>query len=215
MNISKFLMYFIIGIVFCGVGIWIIYDIVKHKRLFSFENLRIERNQSNERYEITPNKKSKLHASVPIKKHPTTKHDTKHHHTTFMPTPVQPTLVSHNMTPTVVSMPGHNVENYDNNIPVINMDTQPTYVPVHNIGQNFPPNKATFCTCGGLIDENCETPTDRVNSYNSGVTELSQFHNKKWSSTMPYDQFIQQPNYEQQSTQWQDVMPYDIYESQF
>ena len=193
MNTRNFIIYFVIGVLVCGVGIWIIYDIVKHKKLFTFENLRLERNQSNERYEILPEmnvpkhknqsntiatpltveqlkkKSAEMNASIPIKP-------------VFMPTPVI----------------NDKVERFENST---------------NIKQTFPDISSTFCTCGGLIDQTCEDTTNRVNSYNSGKTEFSKFPNKNWSDVMPYDQYIQQPNYEHQNTHWQDVMPYDIYQS--
>ena len=79
----------------------------------------------------------------------------------------------------------------------------------------YPPNKNTFCTCGGLIHQTCVEPSSRVDSYHNGLTELSKFQDKPWHSDMPYDQFISQQNYENQNTNWQDIMPYDIYESKF
>ena len=169
MNIPKFLIYFIIGFGFCIISIWVIYDITKHKKLFSFENMKMERNRVNERYEILPDKNTKLHASIPIKQ-------------------------QHTQSPYVGNKSLPNSAN--------------------GVLPNYPKNKSTFCTCGGLIDENCVNPADRINSYNSGLTELSKLPDKHWYNVMPYDQFIKQPN-DQQNTNWQDIMPYDMYESQF
>ena len=71
---------------------------------------------------------------------------------------------------------------------------------------------STFCNCGGgIIRSNCESPAKRVDAYHSGTTEQSKFQNKNWQSNpMPYDAFIQQPNYESQNTNWFDPMPYAL-----
>ena len=88
--------------------------------------------------------------------------------------------------------------------------TQVPQVPVITSRPLVQDVSSTFCTCGGLIHESCRSPTDRVNSYNSGFTESSKFPNKQWSKNMPYDQFIDQQNPEQQNTGWFDVMPYEF-----
>jgi len=187
MNTRNFIIYFVIGVLVCGVGVWIIYDIVKHKKLFTFENLRLERNQGNERYEILPEmNSSKQHNKIDI---PLTEEQLKKKSAEMNASiPINP-----------VFMP----------TPVINDKVER----FENIKQNFPDVSSIFCTCGGLIDQTCVDPSNRVNSYNSGKTEFSKFPNKNWFDVMPYDQFIQQPNYENQNTHWQDVMPYDIYQS--
>jgi hypothetical protein len=104
-------------------------------------------------------------------------------------------------------IPGNIMPPYDPDSPI------PVPFPVP-----FPINQldgiSTFCTCGGLIDQDCNTPAHRVNSYNNGVTEYSNFPNKGWKDVMPYDKFIKTPNYEQQNTNWFNVMPYDIWQAQ-
>ena len=71
---------------------------------------------------------------------------------------------------------------------------------------------STFCNCDGMIAQNCVDPKVKVDSYNSGKTELSKFQDKSWENIMPYDQYIQVPNYSKQSTNWFDPMPESIYE---
>jgi hypothetical protein len=90
--------------------------------------------------------------------------------------------------------------NQQNNQPV----NQPVIQPV---------NQSTFCTCGGLIHQTCASPAQRVNNYNKGLTEFAKLPNKNWQDVMPYDQWIEQPNYYKQNTNWYDVMPYDIYQT--
>ena len=71
---------------------------------------------------------------------------------------------------------------------------------------------STFCTCSGLIDQTCEDTATRVSNYNNGMNESARLNDKKsWQDPMPYDKFISKPNYEQQSTEWVDAMPYSIY----
>ena len=73
--------------------------------------------------------------------------------------------------------------------------------------------QSTFCTCGGMIHQDCTSTQQRVNNYDNGSTEFAKFPNKGWQDIMPYDQWTEQPNYYKQNTKWFDVMPYDIYES--
>lgn len=74
-------------------------------------------------------------------------------------------------------------------------------------------NNSIFCTCGSLINKNCTSPESRVNNYNSGLTEFSNFKPHDWENIMPYDKFISKPDYEKRNSGWVDEMPYDIYNS--
>ena len=258
MDSRTFMIYIVIGILVSSLGIWIIYDIIKNKELFSNANLKLERNLSNERYEILPEKKFRKepyvpdpkrnlqNASIPVGSKNTFK---------FMPTP---TIEDRNIsikrkqlqnasipvgssdkfkfmpTPTIEDRNmrrGHMKRNqlqnaniavrseenftttlkpsYDYDIETANTHTRETF---ENSDQ-FPSHNSIFCTCGGLIHKNCEKAANRVDSYNSGVTEFSTFPNKNWGNTMPYDRFVDKPDYENHSTNWYDIMPYDIYNS--
>jgi hypothetical protein len=91
---------------------------------------------------------------------------------------------------------------------------QPTFqpTPLPPSYRNVPKDKlSTFCQCSSISEQICADPATYVNSYNSGLTESSTFKNKNWSDIMPYDQYIQQPNYYKQNTEWADGMPYSIY----
>ena len=79
--------------------------------------------------------------------------------------------------------------------------------------QSQPEKQSTFCTCGGLIHQTCLSTEQRVNNYNKGLTEFAKLPNKGWQDVMPYDEWVETPNYYKQSTNWFDVMPYDIYQS--
>lgn len=117
-------------------------------------------------------------------------------------------------TPASVIYPTKNRQSKEKFTVPVNVNQKRNLVKVGNV-KGSSDGISTFCTCGGLIDQDCETPAHRVNTYNyKGVTENSKFKDKGWTDVMPYDQFIQQPNYEQQNTNWFDVMPYDIYQQQ-
>lgn len=117
-----------------------------------------------------------------------------------------------------------NTRKYQTTLTPINLNTnkvfenfQPTFQPTplpptyQNTFQNPKGKLSTFCQCSSISEQICADPATYVNSYNSGLTESSKFKDKNWSDIMPYDQYIKQPNYYKQNTEWADGMPYSIY----
>jgi hypothetical protein len=122
-------------------------------------------------------------------------------------------------------MPSTHMEQYFNKGPV--NDFMPTQYPQDDrsveiieynppLSENYQVNStnpmSTFCNCDGMIAQNCVDPKVKVDSYNAGNTEFSKFPDKGWDDIMPYDQYIQTPNYYNQNTNWFDPMPESIYE---
>jgi len=186
---------FLIGIFgsgFIALFIWWVILLTQKKERFLEMEKKQDRNESNERYEILPESLyENQNASSP-----------------YPPEPMIPFQIYQ---PQDIEIDILKVECEDESKPETNENFQ---VEIQSDRQNNQPvNNSTFCTCGGLIHQTCASPVQRVNNYNKGLTEFAKLPNKNWQDVMPYDQWVEQPNYYNQNTNWYDVMPYDIYQS--
>jgi len=186
---------FLIGIFgsgFIALFIWWVILLTQKKERFLEMEKKQDRNESNERYEILPESLyENQNASSP-----------------YPPEPMIPFQIYQ---PQDIEIDILKVECEDESKPETNENFQ---VEIQSDRQNNQPvNNSTFCTCGGLIHQTCASPAQRVNNYNKGLTEFAKLPNKNWQDVMPYDQWVEQPNYYNQNTNWYDVMPYDIYQS--
>ena len=199
MTVDKNIIFGIIGAVLTGLFIcWIVSLVNKKERFLEMEKKQ-ERNESNERYEILPESLyENQNASSP-----------------YPPEPMIPFQIYQ---PQDIEIDIIKVECEDESKPEINENFEVDIIEIQSNQQVNQPinqqvNNSTFCTCGGLIHQTCASPAQRVNNYNKGLTEFAKLPDKNWQDVMPYDQWVEQPNYYKQNTNWYDVMPYDIYQS--
>ena len=173
------------ALAFAGLFLCVlIYFLVKNSSVLYMNDLN-KMNDANDRYEIHP----KMNTQVNRK---------RKYQTTLTPVNLIPNnKVFENFQPTFEPTP-------------LPPTFQPTPLPptYRNISKD---KLSTFCNCSGIVGQYCADPATYVNSYNSGLTESSEFKDKNWSDIMPYDEYIKQPNYYKQNTEWADGMPYSIY----
>ena len=204
--------------------LWLTGVIKKKERYLEMERKQ-ERNESNERYEIIPESLYQdQNASSPYPPEPvipfqiydpqdinvdiieiTCDDDSTQPQATMMPTQ-QPATMMPTQQPTTMMPSKQRMKKSKENFQAFEVD-------VIGITEQKLEKPSTFCTCGGLIHQDCDSTFKRVDSYNKGNTEFSKFPDKGWNDVMPYDQWTEQPNYYNQNTNWFDVMPYDIYQS--
>ena len=91
------------------------------------------------------------------------------------------------------------------------------YPQTANTGKKFYSPSATsqpiFCTCDSVEHKTCIDPAARVNSYNiEGITENSKRPDRRWSTVMPYDKFLQTSGYDKKK-EWLDSTPYSVFQN--
>lgn len=194
----------LIGVVSITLFIcWLVHTTTKKERFLETEKKQ-ERNESNERYEILPESLYQpQNASSP-----------------YPPEPMIPFQIYQ---PIDVEIGVIKVEYKDDDLEIQGITETVEEVKGGMIeriirvkkveGEDDRLKQSTFCTCGGLIHQTCASTEQRVNNYNKGLTEFAKLPNKGWQDVMPYDEWVETPNYYKQSTNWSDVMPYDIYQS--
>lgn len=196
--ITKESIYILVGAVVFGLLVWFIVSLVNKKEKYLEIEKKQERNESNERYEIIPESLyQNQNASSP-----------------YPPEPIMPFKI---YDPQNINVDIIEITCDDNSVP-LSKDNKENFqaleIDVIGITEQKPKSKpSTFCTCGGLIHQDCRSTFQRVDNYNKGTTEFAKFPDKGWNDVMPYDKWTEEPNYYKQNTNWFDVMPYDIYQS--